>query len=91
MQRSFQKFTARLDTIGLRDKIAARAITKLVSLRDLYEGPDRAPSITAARRAVYSWLITQGKGVNEIARLFDRSRSSVSKLIVDRKTKGNGA
>ena len=80
MKRSFTKFVARLDTIKLRTKVEARALQAHVSLRDLYEGPDRAPSIAAARRAIYLWLLKEGKGNNEIARLFDRAPSGVLKL-----------
>lgn len=80
MKRSFQKFETRLEAIGLRQKIEERALVLHISLRDLYEGPDKAPSIAAARRAVYSWLMKEGKGNNEIARLFDRAPSGVLKL-----------
>jgi DNA-binding CsgD family transcriptional regulator len=80
MKRSFTKFVARLDAIKLRAKVEARALQAHVSLRDLYEGPDRAPSIAAARRSIYMWLLGEGKGNNEIARLFDRAPSGVLKL-----------
>lgn len=79
MKRSFAKFTARLDAIGLREKIEKRALTFHVSLEELYDGP-RAPSITAARRAVYSWLVKEGKSFNEVGHLFDRSANGVWKL-----------
>jgi len=81
MKRSFQKFEVRLEAIGLRTKIEKRALALHVSLRDLYEGPARAQSITAARRDVYVWLVKEGKGRNEIARLFDRAPSGVMKLM----------
>ena len=80
MKRSFDKFEARLTAIGLREKIEARAVALHVTLRDLYEGPDKAPSIVGARRAVYTWLMGKGKGLNEVARLFDRAPSGVLKL-----------
>lgn len=80
-ERSFRKFSLRLGTVGLRDEVEKRSLAFHVSLRDLYEGPDRAPSIVAARRDVYEWLKGRGKGGNEIARLFDRSRSGVAKLM----------
>lgn len=80
MKRSFQKFTARLDAIGLLKNVEARAIALHVSLRDLYAGPNRATSIAAARRAVYLWLMREGKSVNEIARLFDRAPNGVWKI-----------
>lgn len=80
MKRSFDKFTAKLEAIGLRGTIEGRALAMQVSLRELYEGRDRAPSIVAARRAVYKWLLRKGKGLNEVARLFDRAPSGVSKL-----------
>ena len=70
----------RLQDIGLHGKIEARALQAHVSLRDLYEGPHRAPSIAAARRSIYLWLLKEGKGNNEIARLFDRAPSGVLKL-----------
>ena len=81
MKRSFSKFSARLDKIGLREVLEKRALELHVSLSDLYGGPDRAPSITAARRDVYTWLAGEGKGVREIARLFDRAPSAVGRLI----------
>lgn len=81
MKRSFQIFVRKLDKIELRQPIEERALELHVSLRDLYEGPGRAPSITAARRDVYSWLFNKGKGIREIARLFDRAPSAVSRLI----------
>jgi hypothetical protein len=80
MKRSYEKFMRRLGAIGLHVKVESRALQMHVSLRDLYEGPDKAPSIAAARRAVYLWLIEEGKGNNEIARLFDRAPSGVLKL-----------
>jgi hypothetical protein len=80
MKRSFTKFTARLDAIGLHGKVEAHALALHVSLRDLYEGQGRVPSIANARQFVYRWLLKQGKGVNEIARLFDRAAGGVSKL-----------
>jgi hypothetical protein len=84
MTRSYSKFVRRLEEIGLHAEVEKRALKLHVSLRDLYEGRDRAPSIGAARRAVYTWLINEGKGLNEIARLFDRAPSGVSKLTNNR-------
>ena len=84
MKRSFQGFVRKLDKIELRQSIEKRTLKLHVSLRDLYEGPGRAPSITAARRDVYSWLHARGKGVREIARLFDRAPSAVGRLIRQR-------
>lgn len=81
--RSFKPFVARLDAIGLHAEVEARALAHHVSLRELYEGPDGAPSITAARRAVYLWLVEEGKGLNEVARLFDRAVSGISKHVKD--------
>ncbi|KKL23759.1 hypothetical protein LCGC14_2422210, partial [marine sediment metagenome] len=81
MKRSFQRFVRKLDKIELRQLIEERALALHVSLRDLYEGPGRAPSITAARRDVYSWLYERGKGVREIARLFDRAPSGVGRFL----------
>jgi hypothetical protein len=79
--RSFQKFVARLEEIGLREQIEKRTQAHHVSLRALYDGP-REPSTIAARRAVYSWLIrVKKRGSNEVARLFDRSHASVSKMV----------
>jgi hypothetical protein len=80
MKRSFTKFVARLDSIGLRPDVEKRSLSHHVSLQDLYEGTDRAPSIVAARRDVYTWLMKKGKGNNEIARLFDRAPSGVQRL-----------
>lgn len=79
-KRSYEKFVKRLTEIGMLSNVEARASRMHVSLRELYEGPNRATSITAARRYVYSWLSKQGKGNNEIARLFDRAPSGVLKL-----------
>jgi DNA-binding CsgD family transcriptional regulator len=78
--RSFNKFVVRLESIGVRAKVEKYALSYRITLRELYEGPNRAPSITAARRDVYLWLMAGGKGNNEIARLFDRTPSSVSSL-----------
>jgi hypothetical protein len=88
VKRSFQKFAARLEAIGLGREVEKIALAAHVSLRELYEG-ERAPSIVGARRAVYLWLAKGGKGINEIARLFDRSPSGVLKLL-RRKTVGRG-
>lgn len=79
--RSFQRFVRELDKIRLRQMLEKRALKLHVSLRDLYEGPGRAPSISSARRAIYLWLQERGKGINEIARLFDRAPSGVMKLM----------
>jgi hypothetical protein len=84
VKRSFQKFVARLDAIGLLNNVESRAVKLHVTLRDLYEGPNRAPSIAAARRSVYLWLMGDGKGLNEVARLFDRAPSGVMKLTRER-------
>lgn len=80
MKRSFPQFVKRLDAIGLRKKIEARVLKLHVTLQALYEGPDRAQSISAARRDVYAWLMGEGKGINEIARLFDRAPNGVWKM-----------
>lgn len=80
MKRSFAKFTSRLQDIGLYGQVEKRALKLHVSLRELYEAPKGIPSITAARRAVYLWLMEEGKGLNEVARLFDRAPSGVSNL-----------
>ena len=89
MNRSFQKFVRKLDKISLRQTLEERALKLHVSLRDLYEGPSRAQSISAARRSVYLWLQKRGKGINEIARLFDRAPSGVLKLMLrPRKARG---
>lgn len=79
-KRSYAKFVKRLEGIGMLSTVEARALKLHVSLRDLYEGPDRAQSIVAARRAVYQWLLKEGKSVNEVARLFDRAPSGVWKM-----------
>jgi hypothetical protein len=80
MNRSFQTFVRRLNKIELRETLEKRAARLHVSLRDLYEGP-REASISAARRDVYLWLSGRGKGINEIARMFDRAPSGVLKLM----------
>ncbi len=80
MKRSFSKFLVRLDAIDLRSKIEKRALSFHVSLEDLYGGAGRASSISAARREIYSWLMQEGKSINEIARLFDRAPNGVWKL-----------
>jgi hypothetical protein len=78
--RSFRKFTDRLNAIGLFKEIEKRSLAHHVTIQDLYQGADRAQSIVAARRAVYRWLMKEGKGINEIARLFDRAPSGVWKM-----------
>lgn len=80
MTRSFQKFLKRIDSVGFRGELEKRALKAHVTLQELYEGPDRAPSIAAARRVVYTWLMKNGKGLNEVARIFDRSAGGVAKL-----------
>lgn len=78
-ERSFRKFAARLELIGLRGQIERRTLALHVSLRDLYEV--QGTSSATARRAVYQWLMKEGKSINEIARLFDRAPSGVWKLL----------
>lgn len=80
MKRSFSKFAARLDELGLLNQVEKMALKHRVTMKNLY-GQGYAPSVVAARRAVYAWLRDQGKGNNEIARLFDRAQSGVSKLM----------
>jgi hypothetical protein len=80
MKRSFSKFVERLEAADLHAKVEARALKFHVTLRELYEGPHLAPSINTARRSIYLWLIGEGKGLNEVARLFDRAPSGVVKL-----------
>lgn len=77
--RSFKKFTARLEAMGLLGRVEARALNMHVSLQDLYEGT-YSTSVVAARRSVYLWLMQEGKTSNEVAALFDRSPSGVIKL-----------
>jgi hypothetical protein len=85
MKRSFEKFSKRLEAVGLFDEVLDLSLQEHVTLRDLYEGPVRAPSIANARRKIYKWLMKEGKGLNEVARLFDRAPSGVLKL-----TRGRG-
>ena len=81
MSRSYTKFVTRLEAVALRADVEKRALSYNVTLAELYEGADRAPSVVAARRAVYLWLKKYKKrGNNEIARLFDRSNASISRL-----------
>jgi hypothetical protein len=89
MKRSFERFEMRLYESGLHDEVQKRTLKLHVSLRELYEGPARAPSIAAARRDVYKWLMGKGKGLNEVARLFDRMPSGILKL-QGRGVRGNG-
>lgn len=81
MRQSFWAFERRIKAIGLHADIEKRALAEHVTLKDLYDGPDRAPSVAAARRAVYAWLMKKGKGLNEVARLFDRAPSGIVKLV----------
>ncbi len=81
MKRSFKKFTDRLEASGLLGRVESRALNLHVSLQDLYEGP-YSTSVVAARKVVYTWLSKEGKSINEIARLFDRSPSGVAKLLL---------
>lgn len=83
-KRSFQTFARRLKKIGLHAAIEKRALMLHVSLRDLYEGANRAQSISAARKSVYLWLMRQGKSINEIARLFDRAPNGVWKMMKEK-------
>jgi len=81
MKRSFTKFETRLRAVALHADVEKRALAHNVTLRELYEGPDRAWSVSAARTAVYAWLSKRGKGIREIARLFDRSANGVVKKL----------
>ena len=81
MRRSFAKFVARLEEIDLRRGVESCSVKMHVTLRELYEVEGRETSIAAARRVVYLWLSKEGKGINEIARLFDRAPSGVTKLM----------
>ena len=83
MKRSFRRFETRLDRTFLRDKLEARALKLHVTLRDLYDGP-RTTSVVTARRDAYLWLRKQGKGINEIARLFDRAPSGIFQMTRER-------
>jgi hypothetical protein len=81
-KRSFRAFVHRLEEIGLLWEIKSRIQTYHVSLRDLYEGEGRSPSIREARKMIYTWLMKEKyKGNNEVARLFDRAPSGIGKLI----------
>lgn len=80
-KRSFRAFEERIRASGLYTEITKRALVYHVSLQELYEGTNRAPSIMAARRAVYTWLAKRGKGGNEIARMFDRAQNGVAALL----------
>jgi len=84
MKRSFEKFSERLEAVGLYSQVLERTLKRHVSLIELYEGPVKAPSIAAARRDVYKWLMGKGKGLNEVARLFDRAPSGIVKLVKGR-------
>lgn len=87
MKRSYEEFVTRLESVNLKSEIENRTIKQHVTLRELYEGPDRAPSVSAARRSVYAWLSKSGKGLNEIARLFDRAPNGVRKMLNGKKRK----
>jgi hypothetical protein len=88
MKRSFQKFVKRLEAISLGSEVEKIALDAHVSLRELYDGRDRAPSIVTARRKVYRALLKGGKGLNEVARLFDRAPNGVLKLTRKPQAKG---
>lgn len=87
MKRSYTGFVRRLASSGLLSDVEERTRKMRVSLLDLYEGPDKAQSIAAARRAVYGWLMKEGKSLNEVARLFDRAPNGVWKLTRTRVSK----
>ncbi len=80
MTRSFKKFEERLRLTGLYGRVESRALNHHVSLRDLYEGR-YTTSVVAARKAVYSWLVQEGKSPSEIADLFDRNHAGIYKLL----------
>jgi len=80
MTRSFERFQERIRLAGLYGRVESRALNHHVSLQDLYEGRHTA-SVVAARRAVYSWLIKEGKNVSEVADLFDRERAGIRKML----------
>jgi len=81
VKRSFKTFMRRLESGGLLEEVSTRARLNYVTLEELYDGPNRAPSIAAARKAVYKWLLKNGKGLNEVSRIFDRNPSGVAKLV----------
>ena len=81
-KRSFDRFAHRLKLLGLHDAIVKRTMALHVPLRELYEGENLAPTIRAARKSIYVWLMREkGLGNNEIARLFDRAPGGIGKLI----------
>lgn len=81
MKRSYTKFEARLESVGLLTDVEKHARRQSITLRELYEGPDRAPSVSAARKSVYTWLSKRGKGLREIARIFDRAPNGIRKML----------
>lgn len=81
MKRSYSKFQKRIEEIGLFAEVERRAKKMNVSIASLYEGP-RVPSISAARKSIYTWLMAKkGMGNNEVARLFDRAPSGIAKMV----------
>jgi hypothetical protein len=80
MKRSFKKFEQSLRDRKLYNAVEKRSHGAHVTLRDLYEGPVTA-SIVDARRVVYKWLVSEGKSINEVARLFDRAPSGILKMV----------
>lgn len=80
MKRSYEKFVARIDQMGLTGMLDKRLKKSRVTVIEIYQG-GRAPSIVAARRDVYRWLNDIGYGNNEIARMFDRAQSGIMKML----------
>lgn len=80
MKRSFERFSDRLKANGLYTGANKICSENYVSLCVVYDG-GKAPSVVAARRAVYVWMSGRGMGNNQIARMFDRAKSGVSKSL----------
>lgn len=92
-ERPFKAFTARLKAIGLLEEISEIARrTSHITLIDLYEGSGKIPSIGNARREVYRHLAeSYGKGINEIARLFDRAPSGIMRMLAHAEDRADDA
>lgn len=80
MRRSYKRFTARLEKDGLLEEVVELANEYHVSLLRIYQDSS-LPSVVSARLNVYRHLSSKGYGNNEIARMFDRAQSGVSKLM----------
>ena len=74
---TFLRFLAFLGETGLEPQVRGICLAHSVSLREVYLD-FRGASVHAARQEIWFWLLHEmGRSPNEVARIFDRDRSSL--------------